>query len=656
MATRTAKKNPRHPFITGKIYVVYGYRGKEKERLGTYIAPTASRAVQDARSDASELGFSYSRVAAQKGTRADMTHEQRRAYASFMQTAPLVESRKRNPAAKAQKPRRVRIADDGREGEIVYKSAKTGWVNIRLDSGATLHAAPGTYRLINGSRGKRVVIVMKKKNSATKKPNGIFGSIGRAVKKTVQRKRALRGAKTSYRRELSIRSQIARDLRTQEAAQRAAAKAKTDREARKFERAATRAYTRALKGEAQLEKLAEKSRAAATRATLAYANPAIPVWHKAMDLADSTERATLKRASAAYARGDMSAAAVKKLASAVVARHATKKNSGYVDESGTFRPIRGTKGAESYAPTRMGRMKSRTAKDRDAHFRELKRTKGAKAAQSFLKKTAIKKTAKRQRNAADTRQYRTLRRRMKDLQGRKTGVNTQFIEAQMAKLAKLIDAEIKKMRAPSKRTNTAKRAKNLTVNIREVRVARRPKRRRNTASTDKLYSEFQGREPRGRVINGYFAPSGVPKDLSVCGPIVDLELEHGPYSKLVFNERLSNARTQPSQAQLRAALRNPEAILCQAQRGPHRRLYVTLRNPYVRLPNGEPITRTFLLGEGKAVTYVTAKPHLDDGKLHMYRHAYGDRGGSRPKFFINKAGVIDHRGGGYTVRAEGIDN
>jgi hypothetical protein len=72
-----------------------------------------------------------------------------------------------------------------------------------------------------------------------------------------------------------------------------------------------------------------------------------------------------------------------------------KRNGGYVDGNGVFRPIRGTEGADSYAPTRMGRMKSVTAKDRDAEFRRLKSEKGERTAKAFLKKTAIKKPARK---------------------------------------------------------------------------------------------------------------------------------------------------------------------------------------------------------------------------------------------------------------------
>jgi hypothetical protein len=213
-----------------------------------------------------------------------------------------------------------------------------------------------------------------------------------------------------------------------------------------------------------------------------------------------------------------------------------------------------------------------------------------------------------------------------------------------------------RLRLGRKLAKKVARKPNLTINVRETKIITKGKRKRNTASTDRLYKEFQGREPNGTV-KEYLGPNGIPKDASLLGPIVDIEFADGPHRRLIFNERLANASRSLSQAQMRTAYNRPRAVLAQAQVGGRRRLYVLLREPQ-RLPNGESVTRPVKLGECKAVTYVARKDHLyGPGSGHvMHRHAYGDRGGNRPSLFINAAGMLDHRGGDYTVRAEGIDN
>ncbi len=92
---------------------------------------------------------------------------------------------------------------------------------------------------------------------------------------------------------------------------------------------------------------------------------------------------------------DVQEALMQEHISAAQRRRATKRNGGFIGADGSFHPIRGTEGAPSYAPTRMGKMKSKTAKVRDAEYRRLKREKSEKAAKAFLKKTAIRKPAKR---------------------------------------------------------------------------------------------------------------------------------------------------------------------------------------------------------------------------------------------------------------------
>jgi hypothetical protein len=69
---------------------------------------------------------------------------------------------------------------------------------------------------------------------------------------------------------------------------------------------------------------------------------------------------------------------------------AKKKNTGFVDSEGRFRPIRGTEGADHYPRTRLGGVKASHARDRDKEYRRLLSSKGKKAAAAFLKKTSLK--------------------------------------------------------------------------------------------------------------------------------------------------------------------------------------------------------------------------------------------------------------------------
>lgn len=181
---------------------------------------------------------------------------------------------------------------------------------------------------------------------------------------------------------------------------------------------------------------------------------------------------------------------------------------------------------------------------------------------------------------------------------------------------------------------------------RKAAAKRQPagKRRKNTASTTKLYREFQGRDPQGRVLSLH-TPQGTPKDVSLIGPLIELRLKNRPTEPIKFG---------PSD---RAALRNPQAYLGQAQRGGHRRLYIGLVKPYGRLKNGAPIDRAINLGEVASIAYWASKPHLlDHDRMVPWEHKCGDRGGRLPNLWLRPSGLLDIRYGDYTIRAEGIDN
>jgi hypothetical protein len=178
---------------------------------------------------------------------------------------------------------------------------------------------------------------------------------------------------------------------------------------------------------------------------------------------------------------------------------------------------------------------------------------------------------------------------------------------------------------------------NLTVNVREVIVKRPKKKNPHTASTRRLSREFHGQEPSGKTVKLH-TPPGVPKDVSWCGPVIDIELE-GMSKPLEFKNNPKDG----------------DAILGQAQRGSWRRLYIGLKRPYARLSNGQPITRSKSYGTVKAISYwaENGKPHLGEGnKAAPYRHPFEN---PKPELILTKGGALHLKGGGYTVRAEGID-
>lgn len=179
---------------------------------------------------------------------------------------------------------------------------------------------------------------------------------------------------------------------------------------------------------------------------------------------------------------------------------------------------------------------------------------------------------------------------------------------------------------------------------RKTNTSAKPKAKRaaNTTSTTRLYKEFQGRNPKGEVVKLY-TPPGTPPDVSMMGPLIEIRLANGETIKFSNTDR--------------GALKNPKAYLGQAQRGPSRRVYVGLVEPYGRFRNGEPINRSVSLGEGKFVAYWAAKPHLTGhNRMVPWQHPWGDRGGRRPNVVITKEGCIALRGGDYSVESGGIDN
>jgi hypothetical protein len=174
------------------------------------------------------------------------------------------------------------------------------------------------------------------------------------------------------------------------------------------------------------------------------------------------------------------------------------------------------------------------------------------------------------------------------------------------------------------------------------RAENKGRRRNHTASTARLFREFHGHNPSGKVLN-LLTPPGTPKDVSLDGPIMEIRLENGKSVKFAASDR--------------AALHRPKAFMGHAQRGASKRIYVGLIEPYGRRENGEPINRSTNYGEIKEIAYWCAKPHLTGHNRSVpWEHKFGDRGGRKPNLFLLPNGCIDIRGGDYTVVSGGIDN
>lgn len=148
----------------------------------------------------------------------------------------------------------------------------------------------------------------------------------------------------------------------------------------------------------------------------------------------------------------------------------------------------------------------------------------------------------------------------------------------------------------------------------------------------KLYREFLGREPNGKV-RKLFTPAGSPADVAVIGAIEELG---------VGSRRLEFPRG---------------ALLGQSERGGHRRLYIGLVEPYRAINGSEAIKRDHALGEATYVDYWASKPHIEsDNKLRLYRHYFGEEGGRKPRTVLTRNGCIKLVGGDYKTEKRGIVN
>jgi hypothetical protein len=63
-----------------------------------------------------------------------------------------------------------------------------------------------------------------------------------------------------------------------------------------------------------------------------------------------------------------------------------------------------------------------------------------------------------------------------------------------------------------------------------------------------------------------------------------------------------------------------------------------------------------LLGELEQVNYITAKRHIENGKLTEYYHRLGEVDGIKPNVFIDSEGFMIINGGAYDIGVNGVEN
>jgi hypothetical protein len=63
-----------------------------------------------------------------------------------------------------------------------------------------------------------------------------------------------------------------------------------------------------------------------------------------------------------------------------------------------------------------------------------------------------------------------------------------------------------------------------------------------------------------------------------------------------------------------------------------------------------------LVGEAPTIDYIAQKEHIGKGKKYQYTHKFGEEGGSRPNWVMDKHGNLLPLGGDYEIKPEGIRN
>lgn len=465
--------------------------------------------------------------------------------------------------------------------------------------------------------------------------------------------------KSTYRREVSLRNEITRAKRDEDAANKQAENAPTRGEARRWERAAAAAYKRRVKAEAQLAKARTARQQAAQRASTAYANgrpERNAILVSGGGGSDSEVRSVTVNTGPALARRMLATnvgnrpvdqAFVNKIAE-VMTRGIYKRR----------KPITFTNGILTDGQhTLLAIIKSGVTIPLKVQYKKLsaKPPRPRAAAQNPLGDNLIQGAAA---GAAGS------------VVGAVTGallvpIITKYVQGRKEKRAALAavhqnpaqpNAATAGVLASLGRARLILAARERTAAEKADSEQRRQQAARYTAeglellrraalaypvhgnpitvtprAVERLHREFRGFPTSGEV-TPYYTPKGSPDDAPYLGRLHKIILADG--RELTFES-------------------NPAALLGTV-RG-RRRLFIGLSHPY-KMPNGADPNSALDYGAVVEVQYITPKPHLyGDFTDKLFFHELGEEGGKCPHLVLQN-GRLSFRGGSYTIKREGIRN
>lgn len=160
------------------------------------------------------------------------------------------------------------------------------------------------------------------------------------------------------------------------------------------------------------------------------------------------------------------------------------------------------------------------------------------------------------------------------------------------------------------------------VAARTVRKAAGKGKKHNPTAKD-LYKQFRGK-PVTRISAPVNAAAGTPSKVAELGKLRELKL------------RGRTLRFRKGRARLGGSGR--------------RKLYIG----GVRMRDRTNPGREVDMGEILGVVYEADKPHIETGS-HLWRHRFGDTGGTRPHLVIDREGYPRIEGGTYTITERGIE-
>jgi hypothetical protein len=479
----------------------------------------------------------------------------------------------------------------------------------------------------------------------------------------VAKVRAGQKLKAAYRREVGLRNEITRAQREEDDANKKAQKAEGRFEQRKWEAAAARAYKRRVKAEARLAKAQAARQTAAQVAMSAYANtpaannpaPRASAADVTPDIARAMLRANIGNRPVDHRDVAARAARMKqgtfKRRAPIVFTNDLLTDGQHtllaIVKSGVTIPLRvehRTLSPRASAQGAKPRAQGKRTRDEKNPLGEVGlQTVGGAAAGAAGALAGALLAPLIERYVKNRREKKAALEAVKPNPARpdaKTAATLASIgRARLILAAREKSAAGRPSTPATKARQHQQRARNLEAEGLELlrrAAAAYPVQGNPIALTpravEKLHREFRGFPTSGQV-TPYHTPLGSPHDAPYLGQLHKIILADG--RELTFNN-------------------NPAALLGTV-RG-RRRLLIGLTNPYATPAGADP--RALLdYGEIVEVQYITPKPHLYDGDFteKLFFHELGEEGGKCPHLVLQN-GRLSFRGGGYTVKREGIRN